>query len=108
MLGIPSALTFSTNVFGAGMESAIGKSWFDLFDYASSNWMLPLCGLGISLFAAWKLGDKARRVEFEAGSTIGKLGGLYLTWLQVLRWAVPVAIILIMLNALKVFELLSG
>ena len=88
-------------------ESWVGMNWFDLFDYASSNWMLPLCGLGISMFAAWKLGDRARRVEFEAGSSLGKIEALYLTWLQALRWLVPLAIVVIMLHALKVFELLG-
>ena len=108
LLGIPSALAASSQLFGAGMEeSAIGMNWFDLFDYVSSNWMLPLCGLGISVFAAWKLGDQARRVEFEAGSSLGKIEALYLIWLQALRWLVPLAIGVIMLHALKVFELLG-
>lgn len=103
VLGVPSALTFSTATFGSGMEAAIGKSWFDLFDYVSSNWMLPLCGLGISVFAAWKLGDEARRVQFEAGSTLGKLQGLYVLWLQVLRYVVPAAIVVVMLHAIGLF-----
>ena len=103
LLGIPSALAASSHTFGKGMEEAIGKNWFDLFDYLSSNWMLPLCGLGISLFAAWRLGEQARRVQFAAGSTLGKLDSLYLIWLQILRWAVPAAIVVIMLHALGVF-----
>ncbi|WP_106090839.1 sodium-dependent transporter [Enhygromyxa salina] len=107
LLGIPSALAASSHTFGAGMEAAIGMNWFDLFDYVSSNWMLPLCGLGISLFAAWRVGEQARRVQFAAGSTLGKIEGLYVAWLQVLRFVVPIAIVLIMLHALKVFELLG-
>ncbi len=108
LLGIPSALAASSHTFGAGMEEAIGLNWFDLFDYVSSNWMLPLCGLGISVFVAWRLGDEARRVQFEIGSTLGKLAGAYVVWLQVLRWLVPAAIIVIMLHALGVFEALAG
>jgi NSS family neurotransmitter:Na+ symporter len=107
VLGIPSALAASSPVFGADMEAAIGMNWFDLFDYVSSNWMLPVCGLGISLFAAWRVGDAARRVQFAAGSSLGKLEWLYVTWLQVLRFVVPIAIVLIMLHALKVFEMLG-
>lgn len=103
LLGIPSALSASSEVFGSGMaESFLGRNWFDLFDYLTSNWMLPLCGLGISVFAAWKLGEEARRAQFAAGSTLGKLEWLYLSWLQVLRWAVPAAIVVIMLHALGV------
>jgi NSS family neurotransmitter:Na+ symporter len=107
VLGIPSALAASSHMFGEGMEAAIGMNWFDLFDYVSSNWMLPVCGLGISLFAAWRVGDEARRVQFAAGSSLGKIEWLYVTGLQVLRYVVPIAIVLIMLHALKVFELLG-
>ena len=107
LLGIPSALAASSPIFGSGMKDAIGRDWFDLFDYVSSNWMLPLCGLGISTFAAWKLGDKARRAQFEAGSSLGRLELVYVVWLQILRWVVPIAIVLIMLHALGVFEWLS-
>lgn len=107
VLGIPSALAFSTHTFGAGMEEAIGRNWFDLFDYVSSNWMLPLCGLGISMFVAWRLGDAARRVQLEAGAGLGRFEVVYVVWLRILRWIVPVAIALIMLHALKVLELLG-
>ena len=103
LLGVPSALAASSEVFGSGMKEAIGRDWFDLFDYVSSNWMLPLCGLGISTFAAWKLGDEARRVQFEAGSALGRLEFVYVVWLQVLRWVVPAAIVVIMLHAIGVF-----
>jgi NSS family neurotransmitter:Na+ symporter len=56
--------------------------------------------MGISMFAAWKLADQARRVQFEAGSKLGKLAGAYVVWLQLLRWLIPGAIVLIMLHAL--------
>ncbi|MFO7562185.1 MAG: sodium-dependent transporter [Enhygromyxa sp.] len=107
LLGIPSALAASSHVFGEGMEEAIGRNWFDLFDYVSSNWMLPLCGLGISVFAAWRVGEAARRVQFEAGSSLGRIETVYVVWLQVLRWVVPIAIALVMLHALKLFEWLG-
>ena len=89
------------------MTELMGRNWFDLFDYLSSNWMLPLCGLGISTFAAWKLGDAARRVQFAAGSTLGRIELVYLVWLQVLRWLVPIGMVVIMLHALKVFAWLG-
>jgi NSS family neurotransmitter:Na+ symporter len=103
VLGIPSALSFSGGLFGAGMQEAIGRTWFDSLDYVASNWMLPVCALGLSGFAAWKLGDKARRVQFAAGSALGRIELVYVVWLQVLRWVVPIAIVLIMLHALQVF-----
>ena len=54
-----------TELFGTGMAEKTaavfgegeGKNWFDVFDYVSSNWMLPLGGLAIALFVAWRVGD---------------------------------------------------
>ena len=108
LLGIPSALAASSELFGASMQASfIGKDWFTFVDDLASKWMLPLCGLGISMFAAWRLGGEARRAQFAAGSTLGKLEWLYLTWLQILRYLVPIAIVLIMLYALGVFTKLG-
>ena len=103
LFGIPSALTPSSPLFGQGMTEVVGRSWFELLDYLASSWIAPLGGLGISVFAAWKLGDAARRVQFEAGSQLGRIELVYVVWLQVLRWLVPIAIALIMLHALGVF-----
>jgi NSS family neurotransmitter:Na+ symporter len=102
LLGVPSALAFSDGFFGAGMKDAIGKTWFEVFDYITSNWMLPLCGLGISVFAAFRIEDAKRRIEFATGSRLGKVAGAYVAWLQVLRYIVPLATVLIMLSALGI------
>lgn len=100
LLGIPSALANGTELFGKHTEQLLGKNWLDAFDYAASNWMLPLGGLGIALVTAYRVGDEARRTELALGSRIGKLGGFYLTWLQLLRYLVPVCIVLVMLHAI--------
>jgi len=103
-LGVPSALSGSDNAnFGANAHWIGERNWFDTFDYLASNWMLPLGGLGIAGFTAWRLGGRARELSFKAGSKLGSLPGVYLAWLQLLRYAVPVAIIIVMLHALGAF-----
>ncbi|MCA9690085.1 MAG: sodium-dependent transporter [Nannocystaceae bacterium] len=110
-LGVPSALSGGTALFGADFQAATkpvlvamgqegGKSWFDTFDYLASNILLPVGGMGIALFAAWRIGDKARRAEVAAGSTLGRIEGFYLVWLQLLRYLAPIAILVVMLHAL--------
>lgn len=101
LLGIPSAMSgMKHGFFSSGMsESFIGMSWFDLFDYLSSNWMLPLGGLGIALFMAWRVGDKAREAAFMAGTTWGRL---YFGWIWLLRYLVPVAVLAVFLHAIGV------
>lgn len=104
VIGIPSALSGSANgTFGAGSHWIGERNWFDTFDYLASNWMLPLGGLGIAGFTAWRLGGRAREASFKAGSKLGSLPGVYFAWLQLLRYAVPVAIVVVMLHALGVF-----
>lgn len=95
--GVPSALSGGTETFGADFAAATqslgfdkGKNWFDFFDYLASNWLLPLGGMGIALFVAWRLKDKLRRVEFGEQ---GRWAKFYLLWLNTLRYVVPVAVL---------------
>jgi NSS family neurotransmitter:Na+ symporter len=105
VLGIPSALSGGDGIFGAQFAhfterffgQGHGKTWFDTFDYFANNWMLPLGGLGIASFVAWRIGDKAREEAFKTGSRYGKV---YWIWVQFLRYVVPVAVLAVFLNAI--------
>ena len=107
LFGIPSALSGGSSIFGdkfAGMTQTIfgeggGKNWFDFFDYLASNWMLPLGGLGIALFIAWRVSDKAREEAFASGNTLGRL---YWSWILLLRYLVPVGVLAVFLHAIGV------
>lgn len=55
LLGILSAL--STNVLGD--FTIFGLTFFDLFDKLTSNYLLPIGGMLISLFFGWRLGPTA-------------------------------------------------
>ena len=86
-------------MFGEGFAGVFGMNWFDSFDYLASNWILPLGGLGISLFTAWKVDDAIRHREFLAGS---RLAVFYRAWLILLKFVVPVGIVLVFLHAIGV------
>ena len=103
LLGIPSALSGSTGFFGARLQESIGMSWFDTADYLTSNWLLPLGGIGISLFVGWQWNREQQINEFEAGSRLSSTAWLYFSWLSILRWLCPLVIVLVMLYNLKVF-----
>lgn len=103
LAGIPAALSGGTPLFGTKLQSATagwfggaGKNWFDLVDYVSSNWLLPLSGLGIALFFAWRVGAQAREQAFRSGSRFGKL---YWSWVWLLRYLVPPAVVVVFLQA---------
>jgi NSS family neurotransmitter:Na+ symporter len=102
LFGIPSALSGSTVLFGSGFASLFGehgKNWFDTLDYLVSNWILPLGGLGVALFTAWRMDDAIRHDHFLSGS---RLKVVYKGWLLLLKFLVPVAIVLVFLHAVGV------
>lgn len=97
VVGIPSALSGGTALFGSNIENAIGKNWFDSFDYLATNWMLPLGGLGIAIYTAWRMNEAIRHDHFLAGT---KLQVFYKVWLLLLKFLVPVCIVLVFLHAI--------
>ena len=109
LMGIPSALSGGTDLFGANFVSMTetvfgegqGKNWFDTFDYLATNWMLPLGGLGIALFVSWRVGGSAREQGFKAGTKFGKL---YWGWVFLLRYIVPLGVIAVFLYSIGVIK----
>jgi NSS family neurotransmitter:Na+ symporter len=107
--GIPSALSGGTAWFGSGFARLTaplfgehgGKNWFDLFDYLATNWMLPLGGLGIAVFMAWRVSDAERADAFKSGT---RLGFLYWGWLRLLRYIVPVAVLAVFLHSIGLLK----
>ena len=78
-------------------------SIFDFFDFTSSNILLPVGGMFISLFAGWYLDKKLYRDELTNG---GKLKTPYFKALTfILKYVAPIAIGLILLNQVGVFAL---
>ena len=82
-----------------------GMTIFDLFDYVSSNIFLPVGGMFISIFTGWYLDKKLVRDEI---TNHGSLRVPYLRFvIFILRYFAPVAITIILLNQLGLFNLLK-
>lgn len=69
---------------------------FDAFDKVSSNVMLPLGGLLIVLFWAWKLPKKRVQEEITNNGTCG--GRIFPVLYFLLRYIVPVALVIMFIN----------
>ena len=85
LIGVPSALAFGA---GEGLR-IFGLSFFDLMDYLSANFFLPLGGLLIAVFVGWGWGPKAIAAAAEGsyhGFPTGKI------WLWMCRTITPLAV----------------
>lgn len=98
MIGSLAALSNSTL---AGVQ-VLGKTFFDLFDYVSSNILLPVGGLFISIFVGWVWGkDNVRKVLSNSGALQNAF--VIDALLFVLRFVTPPLLILVVLNGFGVF-----
>jgi neurotransmitter:Na+ symporter, NSS family len=96
VVGIPSALSFGVLTD----FTIIGKTFFDFADFISSNIGLPGGALLISLFTAYALKKSAVREELQKGSSMSPL--MFEIWYFLVRFIVPVAIILVFLSSLEI------
>lgn len=71
------------------------QGWLDVFDFVTTNYMLPIGGLLTCLFVAWIMPDKAKVEEF------GSRGILYKGLIFILRFIAPIILIAVFLHGLK-------
>jgi NSS family neurotransmitter:Na+ symporter len=72
-----------------------GLTYFDLLDFLTSNLMLPLGGILIALFAGWLMKSESTKAELNIYSPT-----LYLAWQALVRYIAPVAVFMVLLNAI--------
>ncbi|GAQ17241.1 Na+-dependent transporters of the SNF family protein [Oceanobacillus picturae] len=91
--GIPAALS-SSNL---SEFKLFGLTIFDASDFLVSNIMLPGGCLFIALFISFKMDKQLVRNEFFYGNNLPS--GMYQLWFQLIRWLVPLTIIIVVLNS---------
>lgn len=99
VLGI--AVSFSFGIWGD--ITFFGKGIFDLFDYFGSNISLPLGGLAAAILVGWFWGEKEAVGEVSNNGTIKS--GIVRLWFPVVKYVVPVVIVLIFLSNLGILKI---
>jgi len=74
-------------------------TFMDNFDYLTSNIMLPLGGLLVTIFCGWVMCRNSSADELNVGT-----GRLYQIWHFLTRYIAPVAVVLVFLNAVGLLE----
>jgi NSS family neurotransmitter:Na+ symporter len=98
LLGVLVSLSF--NVYAN--LTLFGMSFFDALDYATSRIMMPMNGMAIGLFVAWGMKRVFVREEMSDLSA-----AIFALWFNILRYVVPVGIVIVFLNELGVFAKLG-
>ncbi len=103
---LKSTLIMGGTIFFIGLLPALDKiqvmfkgkrqSFFDIFDFVSTNYMLPTGGLIIALFVGWKM--KKNIIESE---NFNSKDWYYNAWRFILRFITPIAVIIIILHGLE-------
>jgi neurotransmitter:Na+ symporter, NSS family len=91
LFGIPSALAGAGLMFKSWPD-IYGQNFLDTIDHFVSDWMIPIGGLLTTVFVGWILDKEAVHSAFNRRSWIG------LVWRFVMRWVIPVLILLIILQ----------
>ncbi|GAB3234893.1 sodium-dependent transporter [Pseudaeromonas pectinilytica] len=98
LMGSTCALTNST----LAEFKLFGMTMFDLFDYLSSNIILPAGGIFVALFVGWVWGfDKLKLALSNHGALANE--GLVRVLFFLLRYVSPLLILLVMLKGLGLF-----
>ena len=97
VLGIPSILSLAGGL--AFWTNAFGKNFFGSVIYLTQYWFLPLGALFISIFVGWFMPSRDVEEEFCRGSKWGKL---YPLWRVMIRYFVPVAIVVVFIYSIGV------
>jgi NSS family neurotransmitter:Na+ symporter len=88
-IGFGSVLSFNVLADVTFLAGTI----FDNVDYLTSNIMLPLGGLLITIFAGWVMCRNSTSDE------LGDSGALFKSWRLLARWAAPAGILIVLINA---------
>ncbi|MCG3056200.1 hypothetical protein KZ287_28950, partial [Escherichia coli] len=77
-----------------------GKILFDALDYLTLNILMPFGALLISFFVSYRMDKKAVYEEFISGSRTAKY--LFKAWMILLRYIIPIVIIIVYLHTFGV------
>ncbi|NLX42031.1 MAG: sodium-dependent transporter [Chloroflexi bacterium] len=81
-----------------------GKTMFDLFDFATSNVLLPVGGLFICLFVGWRWGYAALEKNLTNNGTLNNRAVVRAFYFLV-KWVTPVLLVVVLLNGLGIIKL---
>ena len=106
LFSVPSAFAGDPDFVMTGWAASYGTDFFSTMDYLATNWMLPLGGFFIAIYAGWVMPQQLRSAELQ-----GLAPAFFAGWLALVRFVAPAMVILILLQSIGILdadELLHG
>lgn len=103
VVGILATLSASEGSALAGTK-IFGKTFFDLFDYISSNIFMPIGGLLIAIFIGYFNSKKNVADELSNGGVLANNGIINLFRI-IIRYATPILVLIVFLNSIGIIKL---
>jgi len=91
LIGVGTVLSFNE---WADIHFLGERNFFESLDFLTANIMLPLGGLFMTVFVAWVLKDELRNSELPLSKKMMR------TFMFVLKWIAPIAVILVFVSNL--------
>ena len=92
LIGLLTVVSFN---LAADFKPLANMTLFDLIDFVTSNILLPLGGMLMALFVGWRL-----KASMREQATADLPGWVYTIWLWSVRVVAPVAVLVVMVNAI--------
>ena len=98
--GLPSAFAMDSGFLLESWESGYSKNFFDTMDHLASNWLLPLGGLLIAIYAGWVMPARLRAAEVEDMSPLLVSG-----WLLLIRFVAPALVLVVLAQKIGILDI---
>jgi NSS family neurotransmitter:Na+ symporter len=98
--GLPSAFAMDSGFLLESWESGYSKNFFDTMDHLASNWLLPLGGLLIAIYAGWVMPARLRAAEVEDMSPLLVSG-----WLLLIRYVAPALVLVVLAQKIGILDI---
>jgi len=80
-----------------------GKNLFDFLDWVSSNLLMPVGGMAISIFIGWEIGKSKVKKELEKNGS--KISSAFLSvFIFIVKYIAPIAIAIVGLNGIGLIK----
>ncbi len=99
LFAIPSGFAMDPNFAMAGWEPSFGLNFFDTMDYLASNWMLPLGGLFIAIYAGWVMPRRLQEAEVQDMAP-----AFFAGWVLLVRLVAPALVIIVLCQKVGILD----